>query len=152
MGKITSITPFKVTFRTSNLTPDSRRFWFRKFWRNVGTTISFYRQLTDSEFSDVPVRSSGLQAWLWTAPRQSKRARRTNALSLRACTSLENMHVFISWPLIRTSPRKCHFIRFLSRFFWQNSSATMAIKEIKPAGLIAYVGHLLIERLIEVLP
>ena len=33
-----------------------------------------------------------------------------------------------------------------------NFSATMAIKEIKPAGLIAYVGHLHIERLIEVLP
>ena len=40
----------------------------------------------------------------------------------------------------------------LKTFSSPNSSATMAIKEIKPAGLIAYVGHLHIERLIEVLP
>ena len=37
-------------------------------------------------------------------------------------------------------------------FFFQNSSATMAIKEIKPDNLIAYVGYLYIESLIKVLP
>ena len=40
----------------------------------------------------------------------------------------------------------------LKTFSSPNSSAKMAIKEIKPAGLIAYVGHLHIERLIKVLP
>ena len=39
----------------------------------------------------------------------------------------------------------------LKTFSSPNSSAKMVIKEIKPAGLIAYVGHLHIERLIEVL-
>ena len=39
----------------------------------------------------------------------------------------------------------------IKTFSSPNSSAKMAIKEIKPAGLIAYVGHLNIERLIEVL-
>ena len=40
----------------------------------------------------------------------------------------------------------------LKTFSSSNSSAIMAIKEIKPGGLIAYVGHRHIERLIEVLP
>ena len=107
-------------------------------------------QSTVSSVTSARVRSSGLQAWLRIAPQQSEGPRRTDAPLIKHLYEVRT-HARIHLLTFNNDipPGSATTSTFSQDFFFQNSSATMAVKEIKSAGLIAYVGHLRIERLIE---